>query len=265
METSFRTLISGSSGNASVAYTKSSALLVDAGAPGKTICSLLAGAELDPAKLRGILVTHDHADHVAGVGVLSQRFDLPVYATEGTWAAMTPRIGQVSEKNRRTFPAGGRFVVGDFSVQSFQIPHDAADPVGFCLDAGGPLVGILTDLGETTASILEAVRLCDVLLLESNHDVEMLRCGPYPPHLQRRILGKRGHLSNEAAGRALRALVEAGVRCAILGHLSAENNRPQLALDTVAGELRREGIRPGQDVLLDLAPRGEPGRLYRIS
>jgi len=264
MQMTFSTLISGSGGNASVAATDSCALLIDAGAPGQTLSELLVKAEVPPEKLCGIIVTHDHVDHTSGVGVMARRYKLPVYATFGSWQVMSPRIGRLGDKQHIAFSAGETLTVGDFSVATFATPHDAAESIGMTVDSGGPVVGVMTDIGHADDGLLSHVSGCDVLLLEANHDIGMLKTGPYPPQLKERILSDRGHLSNAACGEALVKLVRAGLPAVILGHLSKENNTPQLALNTVAQALRAAGIAPGQDVLLDLAPRHTVGRRYCI-
>ena len=262
MELKFCPLFSGSSGNALYIGCGGLNLLVDAGLSGSRITQELAKIGVEARDLSGILVTHEHADHCSGVGVLSRRYNLPVYATEGTWVGMASRLGRIDEKNRRYFEAGQDFFLGELNVTPFPIPHDANDPVGFCFSAGPVKLSVATDLGCVQEAWLNRLEGSDLVLLEANHDVEMLKAGPYPYDLKHRILGRRGHLSNEDAGRALVELVRRGVRHAILGHLSGENNFPELAYETVALALKEQGIAPGADVGLGMARRDGMSGLY---
>lgn len=265
MELKFCPLFSGSSGNALYVGCGKMNLLVDAGLSGSRITAELQKIGVDGRDLDGILVTHEHADHCAGVGVLSRRYNLPVYATEGTWAGMAGRLGRIDEKNRRYFEAGEDFFLEGLNVTPFPIPHDANDPVGFSFCAGGVKLSVATDLGCIQEGWMSRLEGSDLVLLESNHDVEMLKAGPYPYDLKHRVLSRRGHLSNEDAGRALVELTRRGVRHALLGHLSGENNFPELAYETVALALREQGIAPGADVGLGLARRDGMSGLYVLS
>lgn len=265
LELKFCPLFSGSSGNALYVGCGKMNLLVDAGLSGSRITAELQKIGVDGRDLDGILVTHEHADHCAGVGVLSRRYNLPVYATEGTWAGMAGRLGRIDEKNRRYFEAGEDFFLEGLNVTPFPIPHDANDPVGFSFCAGGVKLSVATDLGCIQEGWMSRLEGSDLVLLESNHDVEMLKAGPYPYDLKHRVLSRRGHLSNEDAGRALVELTRRGVRHALLGHLSGENNFPELAYETVALALREQGIAPGADVGLGLARRDGMSGLYVLS
>lgn len=256
MEYRFVPLFSGSNGNALYVEMGKTRLLVDAGVSGARVLQAMGQIGAPPEALSGILITHEHSDHIAGVGVLSRKFHLPIYATQGTWEAMAPKIGQVDAANARVLTAGQDFYIGDVNVTPFEIPHDAAEPVGYAFFCGGCKLAVATDVGQVKESWLSQVEGSDLLLLEANHDVDMLKASRYPYDLKRRILGRRGHLSNEDAGSAAVKLFERGVRHIILGHLSGENNFPELAMQTVAGALLAAGIRPGGDLGLDVAPRG---------
>lgn len=263
----FSPLRSGSSGNALYVGTDRTRVLVDAGLSGRMVEGALRGVEVDPATLQAILVTHEHSDHIKGVAILSRRYNLPVYATEGTWLALErkPGFDAVALKNRRVFTAGEGFYIGDLTVCPFPIPHDAADPVGFSLLNGGRKLCVATDIGHVASPWMQAVKGADLALLESNHDPRLLQASVrYPAVLKRRILGKRGHLSNADCGEALIQLFASGLRHAILGHLSAETNTPALARETVLTTLLRERIRPGVDVQVDLAPRDACGGYYAL-
>lgn len=264
MALSFCPLFSGSSGNAIYVGAGETRLLVDAGMPGRSIASALTQIGVPPESLSAILITHEHSDHVKGAGILSRRFDLPVYANEGTWMAMEEKLGEVALRNRRVFTTGEDFFVQEIDVQSFAIPHDAREPVGYALYHKGCKVAVATDLGHIQSGWMDAVRGAQVLMLEANHDVDMLMGGSYPQYLKRRISGQKGHLCNNDTGKALIRLVESGVQNCILGHLSKENNLPELAYQTVAQALTDEGIALGRDVRLDLAHRDHPGMMYTL-
>lgn len=263
----FCPLRSGSSGNALFVQAGPVRVLVDAGLSGKAVESALAEIDVAADTLNAILVTHEHSDHIAGAGVLSRRYGLPVYATEGTWLAMENKacMKGVALQNRIAFANDASFYVRDLAVSPFSIPHDAADPVGFSLLHGGRKICIATDLGHIASGWMGALQDADLVLLEANHDPDMLRASThYHARLKARIMGKRGHLSNDDSGTALTELVEAGLRRVILGHLSAETNSPELAYSTVCAALTEAGVKVGGDVQVDMAWRNRTGHLYEI-
>ena len=263
----FCPLRSGSSGNALFVQAGKTRVLVDAGLSGRMVEQALSGINVEPDSLGALLITHEHSDHIKGAGVLSRRYGLPVYATEGTWEAMEgkPGLDGIALQNRRVFAADNDFYIGDLAVSPFSVPHDAADPVGFAFYNTGRKLCVATDLGHISPGWMKAVADADLLLLESNHDPDLLRCHQrYPATLKQRILGRRGHLSNSDCGKALLQLVQAGVRHVILGHLSGETNTPELARQTVCDVLSGEGIQPGVDVRVDMAYRDRMGKLYTI-
>lgn len=259
----FCPLFSGSSGNALFVKGGNTALLVDAGLAGSTVAGALRAIGEDPASLAGILVTHEHIDHVRGVGVLARRFKVPVYANAGTWRGMLPYTGAIPEGQVRMFETGREFYIGDMAVFPFKTPHDANESVGYAFRAEGKKLSVLTDVGHMHDGLFDAVAGSDLLLIESNHDVEMLKVGPYPYPLKRRILGDEGHLSNDACGAALAKLFRRGVKQAVLGHLSGENNLGSIALETVRAALRAEDIHDG-DLPLSLAYRDRAGEIYEL-
>jgi len=265
MEMIFCPLYSGSSGNALYVRYGETQLLVDAGKSGKMITEALAYIGVNPAELDGILITHEHSDHIQGAGILSRRYHLPIYATEGTWQAMAEKIGPVCGGLRRTFDKEQDFYLGQIGVVPFAIPHDAADPVGFRLYGGGVSIATATDLGYFPGRVRDAIAGSSLVLLESNHDPDMLRQNEhYSAALKKRILSNRGHLSNQACAEALVELASTGVQNVILGHLSGENNRPELALSTSENLAELEGIRLGVDLRLDIAWRDRVGRVYTL-
>lgn len=265
MEMKFCPLYSGSSGNALFVQYGGTRLLIDAGKSGKMIAEALDMIGVDPATLDGVLVTHEHSDHIAGVGVLARKYKLPVYATSATWDAMAEKVGRMPEGCRRTFDTFSDFYLGEIGVVPFSIPHDAADPVGYRLWGGSISIATATDLGYFPRTVRDAVSGASLVLLESNHDPLMLRMnGHYTERLKQRILSNRGHLSNEACADALLQLVEGGTQHVILGHLSGENNTPDLAFRVSEERMRREGVRLGVDLCLDVARRDQVGSVYTL-
>ena len=226
----FCTLASGSAGNCILVESDGTYLLVDAGLACAEIVRRLAEVGVAPDDISGIVVTHEHTDHVRGVHVLSRRFRIPVYANSGTFRA-TPAL----EKAGRLvfFETGNPFTIGGLAVTPFSLSHDAADPVGFVISDGRKTLGIAADLGVATRLVVERLRGADALVVESNHDPEMLERGPYPWPLKQRIAGRLGHLSNEDCGALVQELLHPGLRHVVLAHLSETNNAPELALRCV--------------------------------
>ena len=259
----FSPLYSGSSGNCSVVSVGNTHVLVDAGMTGKSILAALSQVGVDPCALSAIVVTHEHSDHIKGVGIMSRKFDIPVYANEGTWKAMAPFIGEVSMRNIRAFVTGQNFYVGDLDITPFPLSHDAAEPVGFTFFGKGVKLVYMTDTGYASEKLRETAAKADLLFLESNHDLDMLRNGPYPYQLKRRILSDKGHLSNDAAGSFLTKLYPTGVRRVILAHLSGENNTERIAYSTVRGALEEEGI-PEKDFFLTVAHRDRVTGVFEL-
>lgn len=261
----FCPLYSGSSGNALFCQYGNTRLLIDAGKPGRAISEALSAIGADMESLSGVLITHEHSDHIAGAGVLARRYGLPLYATRGTWLAMEDKIGAVPPGLRREIRPDQDFWLGDIGISPFSIPHDAADPVGFRLWGGRMSVSTATDLGHFPDAVFSRIAGSGLILLESNHDPDLLKANPrYNAALKRRILGDRGHLSNEACSRALIRLISAGTGHIILGHLSGENNTPTLARRVSVSALEREGIAPDRDVMLRVALRDQVGAVYTI-
>ncbi len=258
----FCPLYSGSSGNALFVEAGSVRLLIDAGLPGRRIEAALQQIGVPPDTLNAILVTHEHSDHIKGVGVLSRKYGLPVYANAPCWAAMEPLIGQVAPRNIRVFETGQDFYLKEINVLPFPTPHDSAQPVGYALFHQGRKLCVMTDIGHMQPALLDAAEGSDLLLLEANHDIDMLKNGPYPYALKQRILSPRGHLSNLDAGKTLCRLYTKGVRNVILGHLSAQNNEERIAMATVWQALRQEDVFEGMH--LAMAHRDRPAGLFHI-
>lgn len=232
---------------------------------GKQTLAALEMAGLNPANVHAILITHEHSDHIKGAGVVSRKLGVPIYATEGTWAGMDTALGDVPARHRVAITAGESFFVDDIDVASFSIPHDANDPVGYRFFIGRHSVAVATDLGYFAQTVADALAGAEIVLLESNHDPELLRKNPhYPAQLKTRILGKKGHLSNDAGADAAVRLAQCGTRHVLLGHLSHENNTPEIAFRTVHTALTDAGVEVGRDVSLHVAGRFQPSFLYRV-
>jgi phosphoribosyl 1,2-cyclic phosphodiesterase len=244
---SITVLASGSGGNSTVLATSETRLLIDCGLSCRETCRRLAMQGIAPESLTAILITHEHTDHVAGLHVMAKKFRLPVYMTaptHGAWQCQSKDSAgnRVQAERLELFSSGKGFAVGDIEVMPFTIPHDAADPVGFRFVAEGLRVAVVTDLGFMPPNVRDQLRGCDGLMVESNHDLEMLRAGPYPWSVKQRVMSRVGHLSNEALAEFLATGYDGGAAFLILAHLSEQNNHPDLA--RVAAE-RALGMRPG--------------------
>jgi phosphoribosyl 1,2-cyclic phosphodiesterase len=231
-------LASSSSGNSTFIRTERTRILVDAGLSKRDIVARLAAIGEEAEQLDAILITHEHTDHVSGLVALARQLNVPVYITRLTapaipWGEYTPKLD--------CFQAGTTFSIGDVDVDSFTVPHDAIDPVGFCFRAGGIKVGVVTDLGYLPDSIKFHLRGADLLVLESNHDLEMLKVGPYPWSVKQRVMGRKGHLSNEVVSDFIRDDLDSSISTLVLGHLSEHNNHPEIVRNVAARALDRCG------------------------
>lgn len=257
-------LASGSSGNCIYVGNERSGLLVDCGISGKEVLNSLKDIGICTSTIKAVLVTHEHSDHIRSVGIISRKLNIPIYANISTWNNMADHIGSIKPENIRLISTGGELEIGGIGIKSYSMPHDAADPVGYCFYSGKRKISIATDLGYFSDTVRESVSGSDMVMLESNHDVEMLKMGKYPYFLKRRILSDYGHLSNEAAGFAIYELLQTGVREILLGHLSKENNFPELAYETVKGILEEKSVKVGEDINIGLAPRGGTSKYYSM-
>lgn len=232
-------IASGSSGNCIYVGSDATHLLVDVGISGKRTEEGLKELDLSMRDIDGIFITHEHADHIAGLGVLSRKYEIPIYATAGTIEAIkkTTSVGEIPEELFCPVCAEEKIIVKDLICNPMRISHDAAEPAAYRIQHGRKRVGIITDLGNYNDYTVECLRGMDALLLEANHDIHMLQAGPYPYYLKQRILGDRGHLSNERAGQLLYHLLHEKLQTVILGHLSKENNLPELAYEAVRVEV----------------------------
>lgn len=261
----FCSLASGSSGNSQFIASDHTRLLLDAGLSGKYITNSLDHIGESLKDIDALLITHEHSDHIKGAGVIYRKIKRPIYATQATWAAMQSKLGEIAPEHIRIIQPGESFEIGDIQVKPIAISHDAADPVAYAFGNLLARMCVATDLGHCPESVQEEFLECDLLMLESNHDVNMLKIGPYPYYLKRRILSDVGHLSNETAAMVVtRAVKEGRVRSVLLGHLSKENNLPELAYETVGSIVSEAGIRIGEDINLDLTYRDRVGMVYHI-
>jgi len=235
----FCNIASGSSGNCTYIGDENTHLCVDAGISGKRIEEGLNELGLSASDMSGILITHEHTDHINGLGVISKRYHIPIYATGGTIGAIKgmQRFSSIEDELFHVIEADKEFNIGDFKIRPVKISHDAAEPVGFRFDNKGRSCGIMTDLGKYDDYIVESMKGCNTIMLEANHDVNMLQVGPYPYMLKKRILSDKGHLSNDSCGRLLCELLCDKLENIILGHLSQENNLAELAYETVRMEI----------------------------
>lgn len=247
MSLRFTVLASGSTGNAILVANDESKVLIDAGLSGKKIEELLAEREVAAAELDAIFVTHEHSDHIKGLGALARKHQLPIYANGATWEELDRHIGEIPEDKRYVMETGKSVEIRSMCVESYAISHDAAEPVGYCFHDGEEKLGLATDLGYMSSKVKEKLKDCDVLILESNHDVEMLRMGRYPWNIKRRILSDIGHLSNEAAAEGLYEILSSRMRRVYLAHLSRDHNMLDLARMTVSGILEQYGVKCGEN------------------
>ena len=248
-------LASGSKGNSLFIGCCSQGILVDAGLSGIEIERRLAARDINPERLTAVVITHEHTDHVKGAGILSRRFNIPVFITPKTYEACSG-LGKIDDL--RFFDPGESFEIREVKITPFSTSHDAADPVGLTLEYKGLKIGVATDLGIATSLVKERLRDSDLLYLESNHDLAMLLNGPYPWHLKQRIKDRKGHLSNTDAGNLLKELKTDRLRHVILAHLSEENNCPKIAAKEASLILNASGIR------LHVAGPDKPGELIRL-
>ncbi len=252
-------LSSGSKGNSILVYTDKTKILVDCGISGKALDAGLKEINISPESLDAIVITHEHSDHTKGIGIVARKYSLPVFASEGTGREILPLLKKVDSIN--FFKSGDSFQIGDIAVSSFKIPHDAAEPVGYRFD-GDDSVAVATDIGVLEEQLFVSLKGCKTVLLEANHDINLLEMGSYPIQLKQRIRSKYGHLSNEDAGFAAAWLARFGTKQILLGHLSEENNYPLLALETVKNVLTEKGVKVGDDLVLDVALQNEVSKIY---
>ncbi|WP_077329764.1 MBL fold metallo-hydrolase [Virgibacillus siamensis] len=239
----FSVLASGSTGNAFYIESEQEKLLIDAGLSGKQMDRLFGEIQVNPAELSGILVTHEHSDHIKGLGIFARKYNLPIYANKKTWNAMENSIGSISPDQKFTFETGEVQTFHDMDIESFGVSHDAAEPMFFTFHHDRKKVALVTDLGYVSERIKKTVEDADAYIFEANHDVSMLRMGRYPWNVKRRILGDSGHVSNEDCGLALGDIISNRTKRIYLAHLSQDNNMKDLARMSVNNVLEERGIK----------------------
>lgn len=238
----FSVLASGSTGNAFYIESDKERLLVDAGLSGKQMDHLFSEINIDPSTLTGILVTHEHSDHIKGLGIIARKYNLPIFANEKTWNAMERSIGKIGLDQKFYFNMEQVKTFQDLDVESFGVSHDAAEPMFYTFHHEGKKVALVTDLGYVSERIKKTVEDADAYIFEANHDVGMLRMGRYPWNVKRRILGDTGHVSNEDCGLALTDIISNRTKRIYLAHLSLDNNMKDLARMSVDSVLQERGI-----------------------
>lgn len=245
-------LASGSSGNSLLVRCGATTILVDCGLPTKMMEASLDSFSVNPHCVDAILITHEHSDHIRSAGVMSRRYQIPLVGNNPTFDSARGYLGRVDWRQQAT---GSSRTIGEVEVVSFPVPHDAACTVGYLIAHQGHVLCVVTDAGKITGEVLSAMENADIVVLEANHDVEMLKRGPYPAFLKKRILSDRGHLSNDCAAEVVSSLGHGKQRWVWLAHLSETNNAPSLARKSVAAVLDRQGI---TNINLDVTKRDRP-------
>ena len=260
----FCSIYSGSSGNCLFVDSHHTKILIDAGVSCKKICEGLDQIGESINDIDAILVTHEHSDHVQGLGTVSQKFDIPVYANTETWNAMEKQRSKVNPKNIYTFENDSDFKLNDLTIHPFSTPHDAANPCGFNIHNGTKRLSVATDLGYINDALISELFSSSFLFLEANYDTEILKVSKYPFALKKRISGPYGHLSNVTAGKTIHnLLLKKDLNEVMLGHLSKENNFPELAYQTVVNELIEKNT-DLNEIKLSVANRNSPSKVINI-
>ena len=259
----FTTLASGSSGNAALVSCGRTHILLDAGISARRITTGLRSLGVAPEELSAVLVTHEHHDHINGLAVLTKKLRVPIVSSAPTCRQICYKVPFVDDLVRAQKPGTG-VRLGELWVESFSTPHDAAGSVGYSITGDGCRLVLCTDLGYITPEVKQAVRGCDLLVCEANHDEDWVRSGPYPYSLKQRILGDHGHLCNEAGAALARTAAQAGAHTVVLAHLSAQNNTPARARQVAVRCLAALGCDPERDLSLTVAPRSELGPTFAL-
>ncbi|MBP3952629.1 MBL fold metallo-hydrolase [Bacillus suaedae] len=250
MSLRFSVLASGSTGNAVYVETDQKRILIDAGLSGKKMDELFKQINRSPKELDGILVSHEHSDHIKGVGIFARKHKLPIYANEKTWQAMEPMLGQIPTEQKFIFKTGEVKSFGNLDIESFGVSHDAAEPMFFTFQHEGKKLVLATDMGYVSERIKGTIKGADMFIFESNHDMNMLRMGRYPWSVKRRILSDVGHVSNEDAALALSEVITDNTKRIYLAHLSLDNNMKDLARLSVEQVLKEQGMAVGEQFSL---------------
>ncbi len=259
----FSSLYSGSSGNCLFVKSNKTKILIDCGPSGKKIEDGLLSIDEHIEDIDAIIVTHEHSDHIKSLGLISKKYNIPVYANLETWSAMPEQRQKIVDENRQLFETDKDFEIGNLLIHPFSIPHDAANPCGFSIFNGTKKISITTDLGHVTQDVYDNIKGSKFALIEANYSPEVLQMSRYPFVLKQRISGPNGHLSNNSSGELISKLVKDDLKTVMLGHLSKENNFPELAYQTVAEELMNANIDIGT-INLSVASRENPSKVINI-
>ena len=259
-------IASGSSGNCTYIEADDKRFLVDVGISGKKVIAGLESIDVDPASITGILMTHEHSDHIKGMGIYSRKYNIPIYATQIAWDKLLQdnMIGAIKEENICIIEKEQYLEIDGLKIMPYGIYHDAVDPVGYIFEYENKKIAVTTDIGTIDERILAFLRGVDGILLEFNHDICMLEAGTYPFQLKKRILSNVGHLNNDDAARALVELYHPGLKWAVLGHLSKDNNVPDLAYITAKQALEEKQIKVGEDIEVFVAKRDEVSKWFEV-
>lgn len=258
------TIVSGSSANCTYVELDGAGILIDAGAGIRKTESLLNSLDSSLAKIRGIFITHEHSDHISGLRTITKKYPVPILANKNTLNEISFSCPDLDTDLFCVLPTGGSAKSGNFSVTSFPCMHDSVECSGYVIDTGVCKIGICTDLGQITEEVRRALLGCKTIVLEANHDADMLRNGPYPYPLKQRIAGPCGHLSNQQCADGLVEFVQNGAEFIYLAHLSRENNTESLCRCTVENVLRRAGVDTQKDLRLFIAPRNERSEVFEL-
>lgn len=259
----FCSLYSGSTGNSSLVQSDTTSILVDAGVSAKKLVEALDELEIPTQSLSGILITHEHSDHIKGLGTFSKKYNIPVFANIETWNAMPAEKEKIAFENQRIIEVNSEFKIGDLNILAFPIPHDAACPCGYNIFNSGKKISIATDIGHISNDVMPYLENSNFALLESNYDLSVLRYSAYPAKLKARISGPNGHLSNNSCGKLISHLMETGLDSVMLGHLSKENNFPELAHQTILEELSKNNM-DSSKIDIFVAKRDYPSQFINI-
>lgn len=260
----FCSLFSGSSGNCLFVQSDTTKILVDCGESAKKIVSALSQIDININDISAILITHEHIDHVKSLNTLSKKYNIPIFINTETFEALTDQNKKINKELINFFDFKNNFFIGDLEIHPFQTPHDAANPCGFNIFYNNKKISIATDLGHITPEIMTSLEYSKFILLESNYDLNTLKCSSYPYLLKERISGPYGHLSNSMAGQAISHLIDFGLETAMLGHLSKENNFPELAYKTVMEEIINNN-KADKNINLSVASRFSPSAIIDIN
>lgn len=251
----FQSFLSSSSGNCTFVTDDTTHILIDCGAPIRYIEKCLTRLGISPESLSGVFITHAHSDHISAAGSLSKKYNLPIFATDETFSLSGRYLSTISRKSAKIIAPGDDIIIGDMVVHTFSIPHDIAGAVSFTVCDSESKFGIATDSGHISDDIINNLKDCESVIVEANHDIDMLMSGPYPYPLKKRILSDSGHLSNILCGNLCVMLAESGTKSFWLGHLSEKNNIPEIAYKTVHSILTEKGYTPGTDIALNVIPK----------